>query len=151
MSSDSSVDYALNYGIKDRGIRFRVPAGFHNFPAVSRPVHTSLLPSVQRANFPGSNMDGCEPDHSYPSRAEVKTIWSYTFTPSYVCMSWYIIKQMNTSTLLLMIWHMSGRMFTLLDRQTDRQTDFRRYMWCFNFNLRHLVLFFIILNGTFHS
>jgi hypothetical protein len=56
--SDSSVYYTLNYGIKDRGIRVRVPAGFYNFPALSKPVHTSLLPSVQRVIFPVSKLDG---------------------------------------------------------------------------------------------
>jgi len=56
--SDSSVDYALSNGIYDRGIRVRVPAGFYIYPAVTKPVPTSPLPSVQRATFPGSNMNG---------------------------------------------------------------------------------------------
>ena len=58
ISSDSSVDHALGYGIYDREIRVRVPAGFNIFPAVSKTVPTSLLPSVHRATFPGSNLDG---------------------------------------------------------------------------------------------
>jgi hypothetical protein len=33
-----------------------------------------------------------EADHSYPSSAEVKNAWSYTFTLPYVCMAWCLVK-----------------------------------------------------------
>jgi hypothetical protein len=85
ISSDSSVDYALRYGIYDRGIRVRVPVGFYIFPAVSKPVPTSLIPSVHREII----WTGCEPDHSYQSWNEVKNVWNYTFTPPYFFMSLY--------------------------------------------------------------
>jgi hypothetical protein len=33
-----------------------------------------------------------EADHSPPSGAEVKNAWSYTSTPQYVLMEWYLVK-----------------------------------------------------------
>jgi hypothetical protein len=36
---------------------------------------------------------GCEADHSPPSSAEVKNVWSYTFIPQYAFMAWCLIKQ----------------------------------------------------------
>jgi hypothetical protein len=33
-----------------------------------------------------------EADHSAPSSAEVKNAWSYTSTPQYVFMAWYLVK-----------------------------------------------------------
>jgi hypothetical protein len=35
---------------------------------------------------------GREADHSPPSSAKVKNEWSYTFTPPYVFMEWYLVK-----------------------------------------------------------
>jgi len=34
-----------------------------------------------------------EADHSPQSSAKVKNVWSYTSTPLYVFMAWYVIKQ----------------------------------------------------------
>jgi hypothetical protein len=58
----------------------------------------------------------------------------------------YIIKHMNIFTLELLIWHVFGRNFTF--RQTDRQQALQ--VISFNFNVRLILLFFIIINGTFH-
>jgi hypothetical protein len=35
---------------------------------------------------------GCEADHSPPSSAYVKNAWSYTSTPQYVFMAWWLVK-----------------------------------------------------------
>jgi hypothetical protein len=89
ITSDSSVDYALSYGIYDRGIRVRFLAGFYifpqypnRFPPASYPVFTGLLSAEVIW------MD-CEPDHLYQSKDEVKNVWSYIFIPPYVFMYLY--------------------------------------------------------------
>jgi hypothetical protein len=51
----------------------RVQNGFGARPA-SHPMGT-------RGSFPGVKRPGREADHSPPSSAEVKNIWSYTSTP----------------------------------------------------------------------
>jgi hypothetical protein len=51
----------------------------------SRPVlrPTQLVPSTRP---PGIKRLGGEGGHSHPSNAEVKKLWSYNFTPSYIFM-----------------------------------------------------------------
>jgi hypothetical protein len=34
-----------------------------------------------------------EADHSIPKRVEVKNTWSYTYTPPYALIPWYVVKQ----------------------------------------------------------
>jgi hypothetical protein len=34
----------------------------------------------------------CEVNHSPSSSAKIKNVWSYTFTPPYVCMAWCLVK-----------------------------------------------------------
>jgi hypothetical protein len=41
---------------------------------------------------PGVKRPRREADHSPPSSAEVKNAWSYTSTPPYVFMAWYLLK-----------------------------------------------------------
>jgi hypothetical protein len=43
-------------------------------------------------------------DHSLPSNVEVKNVWSYTFTPQYVFMAWYLVKHRNNFTFRRRDW-----------------------------------------------
>jgi hypothetical protein len=49
--------------------------------------------------FLGVKRPGHEADHSPPSSADVKNAWSYTSTPQYVFMSWYLVKHKDNFTL----------------------------------------------------
>jgi hypothetical protein len=49
----------------------------------------------------GVKRPGREADHSSPSSAEVKNAWSYTFTPQYVFMAWYLFKHRDNFTFSL--------------------------------------------------
>jgi hypothetical protein len=53
----------------------------------------SLLWNEYQALSPELKQPGHEADHSPPSSAEVKDARSYTSTPPYVCMAWYLVKQ----------------------------------------------------------
>jgi len=46
---------------------------------------------------PGVKRPKREADHSPSSSAEVRTAWSYTFTPSYVFTAWCLIKHREES------------------------------------------------------
>jgi hypothetical protein len=56
---------------------------------------------------------GCEVDHSPPSNAKVKNAWSYTSTPQYVFMAWYLVKHSDNFTFTFN--------FTFTDTDTDRE------------------------------
>jgi hypothetical protein len=53
----------------------------------------ALSPEVKRL--------GREADHSSISGAEVKNAWSYTSTPQYVFMVWYLVKLRDNFTFSL--------------------------------------------------
>jgi hypothetical protein len=56
---------------------------------MSRPALGSTQPPIQwvpGALSPGTKRPGREADHSSPASAEVKKMWIYTSTPSYVFM-----------------------------------------------------------------
>jgi hypothetical protein len=55
-------------------------------------VQGALTPEVKRL--------GRDADHSPPSTAEVKNMWSYTSTPQYVFMAWWSVKHESTRTAL---------------------------------------------------
>jgi hypothetical protein len=46
---------------------------------------------------------GREPDHSSPSRAEVKNAWSYTSNPQYAFMAWCLVKHRHNFTFTFII------------------------------------------------
>jgi len=58
----------------------------------------NLLSSRYQGLFPRDKRRGREADHSPPSSAEVKNAWSYTPTPQYAFMAWFLFK--NTWTTL---------------------------------------------------
>jgi hypothetical protein len=49
----------------------------------------------------GVKQPGHAIDHSLPSSAEVKNVWSYTFTPPYLFMVWYLVKHRDNFILPL--------------------------------------------------
>jgi hypothetical protein len=76
-SCDSSVGVALGYGLDDRGVRVRIPAGLGIFlvTAASRTALELTKPPIQcipGAFYLGVKRPGREADHSPPSSAEVK-------------------------------------------------------------------------------
>jgi len=52
----------------------------------------SLLSRGYWGRFPRHKGAGVESDHLHPFTAKVKNIWSYTFTPLYIFMEWYLVK-----------------------------------------------------------
>jgi hypothetical protein len=90
--------YYENHGLDDRGSFTGGPKkGFSLFPTA-----VGHAQWVQGDLTSGIKPPGREVDHSFPSNAEVKNIWSYTSTPpswcgayfsdGYVCMSSYLVK-----------------------------------------------------------
>jgi hypothetical protein len=63
----------------------------HNNQAVFF-THPASYPMVTGALFSGVKQLGCEANHSPPSSANVKNLWSYTSTPPYVCIEWCLGK-----------------------------------------------------------
>jgi hypothetical protein len=56
----------------------------------------------------GVKLPGRESDHSPPSIAEFKNVWSYTSTPPYVFMAWYLVKQRENFTITFVSTKMGG-------------------------------------------
>jgi hypothetical protein len=74
------------YGLDDRGSGLRFPAGAGNLSLLHRVqngsgAHPASYPIGTGIYFPGGKAAGCEVEHSPPSSAEVKNVWSYTSTP----------------------------------------------------------------------
>jgi hypothetical protein len=43
-------------------------------------------------SFSARKQEECKDGHSSPCTAKVKNAWSYTYTPPYVFMAWYLVK-----------------------------------------------------------
>jgi hypothetical protein len=91
-SRDISVGIATGYGLDDRGGRSSSLGRVKNFlfSTSLRPALGSSQPPIKwvpRALSPGVKRQGCQTDHSPPTSAEVKKIWTYTSTPPYVFMA----------------------------------------------------------------
>jgi hypothetical protein len=83
------VGTATDYRLDDRGIGVQVPVGSRIF-STSRLVLGSTQPPIQwvlGALSPGVKRPGREADHSPPTSAEVKKMWTYTSTPPYTFMA----------------------------------------------------------------
>jgi hypothetical protein len=63
-------------------------------------THTAPYPKGIGGFFAGVKRPRREADYSLPSSAEVKNVWSYTFTPPYVFMARYLIKNRDNFALL---------------------------------------------------
>jgi hypothetical protein len=98
MYIDSSVGIELGYGLDDRDSRVRLPAGAGNSSLHHRVQNGSgAHPAIQwvpGALSLGIKRPGREADHSPPSSTGVKNAWSYTSTPQYVFIEWYLVKQL---------------------------------------------------------
>jgi hypothetical protein len=46
---------------------------------------------------------GREADHYLPTSAEVKNGWSYTSTPQYAFMTWYLVKHRDNFTIAFIL------------------------------------------------
>jgi len=98
-------------------VRFPAGRGRDSFiltTAVSRPALGCTQPPlhwVSGAVSSGVKGPGLEADHSLPSSADVKNSWSYTFTPPYVFIAWYLVKQRDNFT------------FTFLCRSDTKRTS----------------------------
>jgi hypothetical protein len=108
-SCDSSVSIALSYGLDDWGSRFRFPAGAGKFYPHHRVQNGSgAHPASYSVGTGGSfhvvKRPGREADHSPPSSAEVKNVWSYISTPQYVLMAWCLVKHKDNSTFTFILW-----------------------------------------------
>jgi len=66
---------------RDLSLRYRVMTG-------SR-THTASYPMGTGGSYPSGKAEGREADHSPPSNAEVKNVWSCTFTPQFAFMAWF--------------------------------------------------------------
>jgi hypothetical protein len=91
-SRDSSVGIATGYGLDDQGgAGVRVPVGekfsLLHIVQTGSGVHPTSYKMGTVGTFPGLKRQGREADHSPPTSAEVKKMWIYTSTPSYVCMA----------------------------------------------------------------
>jgi hypothetical protein len=76
----SSIHLYYDYTLFEKSLRYSVQTG-------SRPTQ----PPIRWIS--GAKLPEREADHSSPSTAEVKNVWSYTTTPQYVFMVWCLIKQ----------------------------------------------------------
>jgi hypothetical protein len=61
--------------------------------------HLSLIKWVAGALIPGIERPWREADHSSPSNAEVKKVWSYSSTPQFVFMAWCLSKRRDNVAL----------------------------------------------------
>jgi hypothetical protein len=90
-SRDSVVGIATGYGLDDRGVGIRVPGGSRIFTSpivqTGSVVHATSYIIGTWGSFPGVKRPGREADHSPPTSAEVKKMWTYTSTPPYVFMA----------------------------------------------------------------
>jgi hypothetical protein len=77
--------------ISTRGAEVRAPVGSKMFTSPCRPDRLwgspNLLKNGYRGSFPGVKRHEREADHSPPTSAEVKKMWIYASTPSYVFMA----------------------------------------------------------------
>jgi hypothetical protein len=66
---------------------------FFLFATASRPALRPTQPPIQgvlETISPDVKWPGHQPDHTPPSSAEVKNVWSHTFIPTYVFVAWYL-------------------------------------------------------------
>jgi hypothetical protein len=79
MSRGIAVGIAIDYGLDDRGIEVRIPAGSTNFTYLYRPTgsgaHLASFPMGTGALSHGVRRQGREADHQPTTSAEVKKTW----------------------------------------------------------------------------
>jgi hypothetical protein len=55
-------------------------------------VHSTSYRMGTRGSSLGVKQYRCEADHKHPSSAKVINAWSYTSTPLYIFLAWYLAK-----------------------------------------------------------
>jgi hypothetical protein len=88
----SAIEIATGYGLDDQGERefeFRQGKKFSLLHIVKTGsgVHPTSYKIGTGGSFPGVKRQERDADHSPPSSAEVKKMWSYTSIPLYVFMA----------------------------------------------------------------
>jgi hypothetical protein len=83
---DTAVGIATGYRLDDRGVRVRVLVGSRIFYSPCRPdrLWGTLRPGILS---PEVKRSWSEADHSPPTSAEVKKIWTHISTPPYAFMA----------------------------------------------------------------
>jgi hypothetical protein len=92
ISRDSLVGIATGYGLDDQGGGSSSPGRVKKFSLLhvvqtGSGVHPTSYKMGTGSSFPGVKRQGREADHSPATSAEVKKMWIYTSTPSYVFMA----------------------------------------------------------------
>jgi hypothetical protein len=86
----------LGYKVDDQWFKSQQGLGIFLFTTTSRLALGPTQPPIQwvpEALSLGVKQPGHEADHSFPSSAEVKNVWSYTSTPQYAFKAWYSVKK----------------------------------------------------------
>jgi hypothetical protein len=79
--------------------------GIFLFTTMSRMALGPTQPPIQwvtGALSLGIKQLGHEADHSPPSSAKIKNVWSYTCTPQYIFMVWCLVKHRDNFTFTFM-------------------------------------------------
>jgi hypothetical protein len=90
------------------GFESRRGLGIFLFTTASSSVLGPTQPPIQWV--PGALSMGVkrpdrEADHSPPSSAESRNVWSYTSTPQYIFMAWCLVKHKDNFTFTFIILH----------------------------------------------
>jgi len=87
----------------------------HHRVQTSTGVHPASYPMGTVGSFPEGKESERQAYYSLPSSVAVKNMWSYSFTPSCVLMSWYLLKHRNNFTftyqLQMSVWSNEVRWF----------------------------------------
>jgi hypothetical protein len=118
-SHDSSVSIALDYGLDNwiLGFDSQWGLGIFLFTTTSRTALGPTQPPIQwvpGALSLGVKRLGHEADHSPPSSAKVKNVWSYTSTPQYFFMAWCLVKHRDNFTFTFTFYLLLSIFFTSL-------------------------------------
>jgi hypothetical protein len=73
-------------------------------PSTGSGAHPAPYLMGTEGTFPGVKWPGRESYHSPPSSAEVKEWGSYTSTPPYAFMAWYLVKHRDNFTFYLYLY-----------------------------------------------
>jgi hypothetical protein len=93
--------WAMGWMIGVLGFNSQWVLGIFLFTTMSRTALGPTQPPIQwvpRALSLGVKRPGHESDHSPPSSAEVKNVWSYTSTPQYTFMAWCFVQHRDNFT-----------------------------------------------------
>jgi hypothetical protein len=98
---------------------FRKGKGFYIFATASKPVLGPIQPPVQGVHWApplGGRIKrpGHKADHLLPSSAEIRNEWSYTSTPPYIFIAWYLVNNRNSSDFTFKIWILGAATATVI-------------------------------------